>query len=649
VPLVVALVPLVTLLGACDPDAPEPTPGPGIDAALTAPDARVDASPSTDAAPDAAPDASADAAPDASADASADAGFAQLSVVREGDGEGRVTAAGTALDCGDSCSVAFDLGQSVVLVATPAPGSTFTGWSGACSGIADCALTLAGETSVTATFVTTRVPVGVTVYGPGGGRVVDDQGHFCLGTCVTDVVPGTHLTLGAEVLDGPFQGWTGDCSGKGACELVVDTVKAVRAVFGHLAFVVAQPWGGGQSDYVEALRAGPDGDVYVAGHFEGSTPLGAFTLDSRGGADGFVARLDGATGAPRWVRTFGGTGSDLAQGLAIRDGHLYVPFDFEDTVDFGTGPLSVSTSSVALVELDSAGDTLAVHTLRAEAGAGTLHVRDVAVAADGRVFLAGSFSGTIDFGARTVTGENAPGLTDAWLLELAADGTPGWLRTAHGTLDDTSFQTLAVTPADQVVVGGKFGGTIDLGGGPRSANPGPAGIDQRGFVAVYDGTDGAHRWSRALESTGPNDVTRVASDEAGDVYLSGFMSDDIELGGGVVVFSNSSYVAKLAGATGDALWALDEQGGKMADVSGGNVLLSGGFTRVQLAVLDTTTGTTLSERFLEHLAEGGPEGVLVGDHAWVSLRVFFLGAFVDGLDVSAGPGNTPEWLVRLGL
>jgi beta-lactam-binding protein with PASTA domain len=42
----------------------------------------------------------------------------------------------------------------VTLTATPATSSTFTGWSGACSGTGSCVVTTNSSTSVTATFTT---------------------------------------------------------------------------------------------------------------------------------------------------------------------------------------------------------------------------------------------------------------------------------------------------------------------------------------------------------------------------------------------------------------------------------------------------------------------------------------------------------------
>ena len=75
-----------------------------------------------------------------------------LSVVSAGTGSGAVTSSPAGISCGTTCSGSFAPGTSVVLTAAPNASSTFTGWSGACSGTGTCAVTMDAARSVTATF-----------------------------------------------------------------------------------------------------------------------------------------------------------------------------------------------------------------------------------------------------------------------------------------------------------------------------------------------------------------------------------------------------------------------------------------------------------------------------------------------------------------
>ena len=74
-----------------------------------------------------------------------------LTVTRAGAGDGTVTGAG--IDCGTDCTEDVAVGAMVELVATPAAGEVFFGWSGGgCAGTGSCTVTVTAATTVTATF-----------------------------------------------------------------------------------------------------------------------------------------------------------------------------------------------------------------------------------------------------------------------------------------------------------------------------------------------------------------------------------------------------------------------------------------------------------------------------------------------------------------
>lgn len=73
--------------------------------------------------------------------------------------------------CGAVCSLSFEHDTLVKLTATPDSESTFTGWSGACTGTGACSVTLTEAASVTATFERPPVSLTVTRNGSGDGLV----------------------------------------------------------------------------------------------------------------------------------------------------------------------------------------------------------------------------------------------------------------------------------------------------------------------------------------------------------------------------------------------------------------------------------------------------------------------------------------------
>jgi hypothetical protein len=99
-----------------------------------------------------------------------------LTVGTGGTGSGTVTSTPAGISCPPTCAAQVVGGTTVTLNANPAPGSTFTGFTGACSG-STCVLTVNAAASVTANFALTRVQAALedtfmTRTGPRNARRV---------------------------------------------------------------------------------------------------------------------------------------------------------------------------------------------------------------------------------------------------------------------------------------------------------------------------------------------------------------------------------------------------------------------------------------------------------------------------------------------
>lgn len=76
-----------------------------------------------------------------------------LTVNTTGTGSGVVTSQPAGIHCGTDCSEEYSTGAYVMITATPFNGSTFAGWSGACSGLGSvCLISMTAAQSVRATF-----------------------------------------------------------------------------------------------------------------------------------------------------------------------------------------------------------------------------------------------------------------------------------------------------------------------------------------------------------------------------------------------------------------------------------------------------------------------------------------------------------------
>ncbi|MBU4297805.1 MAG: matrixin family metalloprotease [Desulfobulbaceae bacterium] len=85
-----------------------------------------------------------------------------ITITKYGTGVGTVTSDPSGINCGTDCSDSYTIGTYVTLTATPSSGSTFAGWTGACTNTSStCTVTMSGVKSVTATF--NLIPAAVSL------------------------------------------------------------------------------------------------------------------------------------------------------------------------------------------------------------------------------------------------------------------------------------------------------------------------------------------------------------------------------------------------------------------------------------------------------------------------------------------------------
>ena len=179
-----------------------------------------------------------------SVDASSTATFARasytLTVAKSGLGSGTVTSTPAGISCGATCSASYSGGSTITPTATPDTDSTFTGWSGDCTGLS-CSVTMNQAHSVTANFNPVSYTLTVTKAGVGQGTVASNEstpkiscGAACTGPVTATYLRGTTVVLAATVASQYFfVGWTGNpaCGGNGTCTLNVTGNTSVTANF----------------------------------------------------------------------------------------------------------------------------------------------------------------------------------------------------------------------------------------------------------------------------------------------------------------------------------------------------------------------------------------------------------------------------------
>ena len=217
-----------------------------------------------------------------------------LTVTTAGNGTGTVISTPAGISCGATCTASYLYGTEVLLVATPAVGSTFTGWSGSgCTGTGTCTVSMTAARSVTATFTLNRYPLTVTRNGSGTGTVSSTPvGIDCGASCAASFDHGTTITLTAAADAGSrFDGWTGEgCTGTGTCTVALTAAASVTATFTRYHALTVTRAGSG-SGHVASDLPGIDCGAACSADFDDGTVVTLTATTAPG------SRFDGWSGA----------------------------------------------------------------------------------------------------------------------------------------------------------------------------------------------------------------------------------------------------------------------------------------------------------------------------------------------------------------
>jgi hypothetical protein len=162
-----------------------------------------------------------------------------LKVKKIGSGTGKVESTSPVspkISCGTECEKEFDEGTKVTLTQSADPGSEFVEWSGACTGSGACEVTMSAAKEVTAKFnlkATPKFTLKVKKTGSGAGTVTSTPaGISCGATCSAEYESGKVVELKQSAEAGSeFSGWSGACTGSGACKVTMSSAKEVTAEF----------------------------------------------------------------------------------------------------------------------------------------------------------------------------------------------------------------------------------------------------------------------------------------------------------------------------------------------------------------------------------------------------------------------------------
>ncbi len=362
--------------------------------------------------------------------------------------------------------------------------------------------------------------------------------------------------------------------------------------------------GGSSDETAYAVTTDSAGNTYVAGSTDSvdfPASASAYKATAPGGAtDVFVAKYS-PTGTLLWSTYLGGSGADVAYGIAVdSSGNVYVTGS-TSSPDFPTTPGAYKTSYQGgvsdgfIVKLNSAGNSILYSTYIG--GSGEDIAYGVALDASNEPTIAGSTSST-DF--PTATGAYATsyagGITDAFAARLNAAGT-GLVYATYlgGGGEDVAYGVALDSKGNAYVTGytqsANFPATT---GTTQTANAG--GYDA--FVTALNPSGKALVYSTYLGGSGDDFGLGIAADASGDAYITGYTTslNYPDTAGALQTAKNTGYdaiVTKL-NPTGNLVYSTflggseDDYGYAIAVDSNGNVYVTGSTASTDFPVVNPT-------------------------------------------------------------
>jgi hypothetical protein len=298
---------------------------------------------------------------------------------------------------------------------------------------------------------------------------------------------------GDEAIDRLVIGPNGDLYATGTFEEIVDfdassRVHNLQSHGKHDGFILhltpagkyvwAGNIGGERDDAITAFAVGPGGDMYYSGYvrLRGDADPSKKTREifDRGVDDTVIARLNGTSGAIKWIKVFGEDATrETVLGLAVdASENVLAAGVFNEKVEFDRSDRrfdreAVGSDDVYLARLNSRGDFQFIKTF---GGKKQETVADLVQDNSGNLFLTGNFNKTTDFDPGP--GEEllaAPSGGAAYVLKMDADANLTWVRMIgpadiNGDQEDAviAARGIAVDAAGNVWTVGDFAGTVDF-------------------------------------------------------------------------------------------------------------------------------------------------------------------------------------------
>ncbi len=288
----------------------------------------------------------------------------------------------------------------------------------------------------------------------------------------------------------------------------------------------SKTFGGAGDQEGIGISADADGNVFIIGTMDGTMAFGPAMLSSNGNYDVFVAKLDGATGIPKWGKNFGDSNAQLGWDVvATPDGNVAVTGQLEGNINFGQGNLGNDGGvDMYLAKLDG-NDGNEVWAKRFGEKEDQV-AYGIAADAGGNIVITGFMQGKVDFGGGPFDiGSGKP--PDAFVSRFAPDGSYLWAKLFGDSANTQEGHDVALDAAGNVLVTGFFTGTLQIGSTVLVNPVGNNGASDV-FVAKLKADKGELGWARKFGDMSTQLPRAITVDPLGNAIVGGTFSGTID-------------------------------------------------------------------------------------------------------------------------
>jgi hypothetical protein len=298
-----------------------------------------------------------------------------------------------------------------------------------------------------------------------------------------------------------------------------------------------------------------------------------------------------------WSKTFGGSSADAINAIALDGSDIYFCGYTRNTYSIDGINVDASNTADDFLTAKCNQTNCTIDWLNTT---GKVEARSFCAGLDtdsaGSVYAGGTYYTNLDFGPGLV-GNN--GDRDMAIVKYNSSGVYQWAQAFGGNAGE-ELNGLVVTPGDDVISSGFFRNTVDFGSG----NVTSAG-DSDAFIAKFNSA-GTSQFSQKFGLTQKDYFWDVASDPSNNIYATGEMIGNIDLGGGALtqIGGRDIFVAKY-GPTGVHSWSIvfggagEEYTRDLAVNSTGEVIIAG------------TSKGAFNVAGIGHTNQGGSDIILV--------------------------------------